>query len=178
MRSTHCKYLSKAKVKQRWWSNSTYRLRYWNFAFAENTYGSYATLQQYLPLTVCAAECETAEERSNDEAHTSQVPERREGKAKVMRKQYLLFTVLKRYNSTIGTFTRKIQNYNSIYRLRYWNTCLFNYSTARFVDFSCNTTYRLRYAPQSVRQQRRRATMRSAHLLPEQSEGKTKVMRK
>ena len=37
---------------------------------------------------------------------------------------------------------------------------------------------RLRYAPQSVRQQRSKATMRFALLLPEQSEGKTKVMRK
>ena len=28
MRSAHLKYLSKAKVKRRWWSNSTYCLRY------------------------------------------------------------------------------------------------------------------------------------------------------
>ena len=28
---------------------------------------------------------------------------------------------------------------------------------------SCNNTYRLRYAPQSVRQQRSRAMMRSTH---------------
>ena len=41
-----------------------------------------------------------------------------------------------------------------------------------------NSTYRLRYAPQSVWQQRSKVTMRSAHLLPEQSEGETKVMRK
>jgi len=32
-------------------------------------------LQQYLPFTVCAAECEAAEEQSDDEAHTLQVPE-------------------------------------------------------------------------------------------------------
>ena len=37
---------------------------------------------------------------------------------------------------------------------------------------------RLRYAPQSVWQQRSKVTMRSAHLLSEQSEGETKVMRK
>ena len=40
-------------------------------------------LQQRLPFTVCAAECEAAEEQSDDEAHTLQVPERSEGKTKV-----------------------------------------------------------------------------------------------
>ena len=42
---------------------------------------------------VCAAECEAAEEQSNDEVRTSQVPERSEGKTKVIRQQYLPFTV-------------------------------------------------------------------------------------
>ena len=42
-------------------------------------------LQQYLPFTVCAAECEAAEEQSDDEAHTLQVPERSEGKTKEIR---------------------------------------------------------------------------------------------
>ena len=51
--------------------------------------------QQYLPLTVCAAECETAEEQSDDEVRPSQVPERSEGKTKVIKQQYLPFTVLK-----------------------------------------------------------------------------------
>ena len=36
-------------------------------------------LQQPLPFTVCAAECEAAEERSDDEAHTLQVLEQSEG---------------------------------------------------------------------------------------------------
>ena len=40
-----------------------------------------------------------------------------------------------------------------------------------------NSTYRLRYAPKGVRQQRSEATMKSALLLPEQSEGKTKLIR-
>ncbi|WP_455153637.1 hypothetical protein [Veillonella parvula] len=40
-------------------------------------------LQQYLPFTVCAEGCETAEEQSDDEVRTSQVPERSEGKTKV-----------------------------------------------------------------------------------------------
>ena len=41
-------------------------------------------LQQHLSFTVCAAECEVAEEQSYDETHTLQVPERSEGKTKVM----------------------------------------------------------------------------------------------
>ena len=52
-------------------------------------------LQQYLPLTVCAEGCETAEEQSDDEVRTSQVPERREGKTKMRKQQHLPFTVLK-----------------------------------------------------------------------------------
>ena len=52
-------------------------------------------LQQCLPFTVCAEGCETAEEQSDDEVHTSQVPEQSEGKTKVMKQQYLPFTVLK-----------------------------------------------------------------------------------
>ena len=32
-------------------------------------------LQQHLPFTVCAAECEAAEEQSDDEVRTSKMPE-------------------------------------------------------------------------------------------------------
>ena len=46
---------------------------------------SYIELQQYLPFTVCVEGCETAEEQSYDEVRTSQVPERSEGKTKVIR---------------------------------------------------------------------------------------------
>ena len=88
-------------------------------------HSGFHTLQQHLPFTVCAEGCETAEEQSDDEVRTSQVPERREGKTKAI----------------------------------------------------SNSTYRLRYAPKSVRQQRSSVTMRSALLLPERSEGKTKVIR-
>ena len=52
-------------------------------------------LQQYLPFTVCAVECETAEEQSDDEVCTSQVSERREDKTKVIKQQYLPLAVLK-----------------------------------------------------------------------------------
>jgi len=50
-------------------------------------------LQQHLPFTVCAEGCETAEEQSDDEVRTSQVPERSEGKTKVIKQQCLPFTV-------------------------------------------------------------------------------------
>ena len=50
-------------------------------------------MQQHLPFTVCAEGCETAEAQSDDEVHTSQVPEQSEGKTKMMKEQYLLFTV-------------------------------------------------------------------------------------
>ena len=52
-------------------------------------------LQQYLPFTVCAEGCETAEAQSDDEVRTSQVPERSEGKTKMIKQQSLPFTVLK-----------------------------------------------------------------------------------
>ena len=97
--------------------NSTYRLRYWNkriqkmlwwrnlVATVPTIYGietvriliqssrSWSQLQQYLPFTVCAEGCETAEEQSDDEVRTSQVPERSEGKTKVIKQQSLPFTV-------------------------------------------------------------------------------------
>ena len=52
-------------------------------------------LQQHLPFTVCAEGCEAAEEQSGDEVRTSQVPERSEGKTKVIWQWCLPFTVLK-----------------------------------------------------------------------------------
>ena len=75
-------------------------------------------LQQCLPFTVCAEGCETAEEQSDEEVRTSQVPKQGEGKTKVIKQQYLPFTVLKRLcqccekpNICVGC--------NSAYRLRY-----------------------------------------------------------
>ena len=44
-------------------------------------------------FTVCAAECETAEEQSDDEVRTSQVLERSEGKTKEIKQPCLPFTV-------------------------------------------------------------------------------------
>ena len=62
-------------------------------------------LQQLLPFTVCAEGCETAEEQSDDEVRTSQVPEQSEGKTKVMKQQYLPFAVLKLYFVAIKVHT-------------------------------------------------------------------------
>ena len=46
---------------------------------------TYLMLQQHLPLAVCDEGCEAAKERSDDEDRTSLVPDRREGKTKVMK---------------------------------------------------------------------------------------------
>ena len=46
---------------------------------------AFYVLQQYLLFTVCDEGCEAAEERSDDEDRTSLVPDRREGKTKVMK---------------------------------------------------------------------------------------------
>ena len=45
---------------------------------------SIARLQQSLPFTVCAAECEAAEEQSDDESALL-LPERRDDKTKMIR---------------------------------------------------------------------------------------------
>ena len=75
-------------------------------------------LQQYLPLAVCDEGCEAAEEQSDDEARTSLVPDRREGKTKVMKQQYLPLAVLKLIVHSNYTHVF-IPRYNSTYRLRY-----------------------------------------------------------
>ena len=124
-------------------------------------------LQQYLLLTVCAAGCETAEEQSDDEVRTSQVPEQSEGKTKVMKQQYLPFTVCAEGCETAEEQSDDEAHISQVPEQSEGKTKVIS-----------NSTYRLRYAPQSVWQQRSKVTMRSAHLLPEQSEGETKVMRK
>ena len=57
------------------------------------TFNFLVRLQQHLPFTVCAAECEAAEEQSDDEAHTLQVPERSEGKTKEIRKELTVYGI-------------------------------------------------------------------------------------
>ncbi|MDU3276897.1 MAG: hypothetical protein E7C62_07810 [Veillonella sp.] len=43
--------------------------------------------------TVCAAECEAAEEQSDNEVRTSQVPERSEGKTKAIKKCTSVYSI-------------------------------------------------------------------------------------
>ena len=64
-----------------------------------------SSLQQCLSFTVCAEGCETAEEQSDDEVRISQVPERSEGKTRVIRDS--AYRVV------------NFQGCNSAYRLRY-----------------------------------------------------------
>ena len=78
--------------------NNTYRLRYWN-SHPILCQLELLWLQQYLSFTVYAEGCETAEEQSDDEVRTSQVPERSEGKTKVIKQQHLPPAVLKRTNN-------------------------------------------------------------------------------
>ena len=75
-------------------------------------------LQQSLPFTVYAEGCEIAEEPSDDEVRTSQVPEQSEGKTKVIRQQYLPSTVLK-HETEVFVIPKVLISCNSTYRLRY-----------------------------------------------------------
>ena len=56
----------------------------------------------------------------------------------------------------------KYKGCNSTYRLRYWNSEYLGILLE--LRKGCNSTYRLRYVTQGARQQRSKATMRSAHL--------------
>ena len=97
-------------------------------------------LQQHLPFTVCVEGCETAEEQSDDEVRTSQVPERSEGKTRVIKWQCLpvtAFTVLKLVVNT--PLCRASASCNTV---RYWNGIILSSSIAAS---SCNTAYRLQY---------------------------------
>ena len=88
------------------------------------------------------------------------LPERREGKTKVIKQQYLPFTVLKLVKNSHDN--SNALRCNSSYRLRYWNSS--RPLKPLYLADCCNSTYRLRYAPKGARQQRSSATMRSAHL--------------
>ena len=50
-------------------------------------------LQQYLSLSVCAEGCETAEEQSDDEVRTSQVPEQNEDDEETLLTNYGIETL-------------------------------------------------------------------------------------
>ena len=137
------------------------------------------TLQQHLSFTVCAEGCGTAEEQSDDEVRTSQVPERREGKAKVIKQQPLLFTVCaegcetaeEQGDDEVRTSqvpersegkTKVISNSPTACGIE---TGCDNFDHPALIHYQgCNSTYRLRYARKGARQSSRRATIRSAHL--------------
>ena len=126
------------------------------------------------------------------------LPKRSEGKTKVIRQQYLPFTVLKPSIYPANYFIEYffVATVPTVYGIEtYGSVAVFisrhkvaTTPTACGIETGsglanmlankecCNSTYRLRYAPKGVRQQRSKATMRPAHLLPERSEGKTKVI--
>ena len=116
------------------------------------------------------------------------LPERSEGKTKVIRQQYLPFTVLKRaihqsplmvsINLVATAYGMRRRVRDSRGAKRRWSPHISYLSEARVKQrWWSNSTYRLRYVPKGARQQRSKATMRSALLLPERSDGKTKVIR-
>ena len=119
-------------------------------------HSGFHTLQQHLPFTVCAEGCETAEEQSDDEAHTLQVPERREGKTKVIKQQHLSLAVCAEGCETAEEQSDDEVRTSQVPERREGKTKVIS-----------NSTYRLRYAPKSARQQRSSATMKSTHRLPE-----------
>ena len=151
--------------------NSAYRLRYWNnIKPSVSKSEPPVRLQQCLSFTVCAKGCETAEEQSDDEVRTSQVPERREGKTKVIKQQYLPFTVLKLYFLLTSFSIARLQQSLPFTVLKRITQCteiltIFIYCNAPTVYGMCR---RVRGC---------RAMMRSVLLLPERREGKTKMIR-
>ena len=125
MRSAHLKYLSKVKVKQRWWSNSTYCLRYWNVT--TNKIGTSITNVATIP-TACGIET-------------------RNSSIRLARK--LFHVCNSAYRSRYWNWSdppwdilKNSDRCNSAYCLRYWNATL---SKLPCIMSRCNSTYRLRY---------------------------------
>ena len=141
MRSAHLKYLNEEKVKQRWSSNSTYRLRYWNlnvqpfsfrswWASCNNTYRL-----RYVPQSV-------RQQRSKATMRSAHcLPERREGKTKAIKKCTTVYSI-----ETLPLQKTRMDHMprcNNTYCLRYWNS--HSIVTAFSSAVSCDSTYRLRY---------------------------------
>ena len=99
--------------------------------FVRNFTNKIKRLQQYLPFTVCAEGCEAAEEQSDDEVRTSPVPERSEGKTRLIWKWSLPFTVLKHIiENHEAIFIEMLQQYLSFtvlkrYDFDIWYTTIF-----------------------------------------------------
>ena len=148
--SPHFSYLNEEKVKRRWWSNSIYRLRYWNastvpvataiaptVATAPTVYGieTRKSSQSRLEIPRVA----TAPTVYGIETCISNlIPSITSYKLQ----QHLPFTVLK--HLFIFTSWRENTSCNSTYRLRYWNNEKLQNIYLSYVQ-SCNSTYRLRY---------------------------------
>ena len=99
-------------------------------------------LQQHLPPAVCAEGCETAEEQSDDEVRTSQVPERREGKTKMMKQQHLPPAVLKLHSIVFAIVHRyKLQQHLPLAVLKLTGLLV----QVLIGHTGCNNTYRSRY---------------------------------
>ena len=106
-------------------------------------YKEYETLQQYLPFTVLKP----------DMTHSAY--------SVLELQQYLLFTVLKPFSTSMEFHfqSKELQQYLPFTVLKLICTTIH-----LLKEFSCNSIYRLRYATKGARQQRSKATMRTAHL--------------
>ena len=122
-------------------------------------------MQQHLPLAVCAEGCETAEEQSDDEVHTSQVPERREGKTKAINKCTTVYSIETRRSRHGILDVRRVATALTVYGIetQYLQHLLklspklqqhlppavlkqeFSTPFIKTIFNSCNNTYRLRY---------------------------------
>ena len=149
--------------------NSTYRLRYWNLAtHSVNGRMVGSVLQQYLPFTVLKqpSYLENDSRLRCNSTYRLRYWNCREGLCPYDVIFWLVATVLTVYG--IETWINKnfqvlkYKGCNSTYRLRYWNSEYLGILLE--LRKGCNSTYRLRYVTQGARQQRSKATMRSAHL--------------
>ena len=128
---------------QRICCNSTYRLRYWNMNSYPWCSRRTSALQQYLPFTVLKLSGDLF----------------RLDFAKLQ--QYLPLAVLKRSHVALRfRNVDELQQYLPLTVLKHFHVTFQLWSD----KFCCNSTYRLRYATKGARQQRSKATMRSAHL--------------
>ena len=154
----------------------TDRLRYWNMDKANLTFkAKLASLQQHLPFTVCAEGCETAEEQRDDEVRTSQVPEQSEGKTKVLRQQYLPFTVLKR---CFFVCIEVIRNNNTLQQHLPFTVLKHSFGNIGNISIASWLQQHTVCAEGCETAEKQSDDEAYTLQVPEWSEGKTKVMRK
>ena len=171
--------------------NNTYRLRYWNLYINKNTQEFLGKLQQHLPLAVLkliknwlfkikqfivlqqhlplAVLKPVLQNLDNEELIAScnntyrlrywNVVKTIKIKCSKMLQQHLPLAVLKLSATASAFLVTSLQQHLPLAVLKRARTKIASIHTRR-----CNNTYRLRYAPKGARQQRSKATMRSAHL--------------